>query len=206
MKNIRENYTLKTFKEFVIDNYSDLFEELNKPALGKDLPKHQTLSNKIINKKFSNRTNVNNNANKPVGQGVKAIVTNANITTPKMKLSANNSKNPLGKSISNKNESYYYTYNEQYDNGYKAALLDVMEMIKENGSLDFIYEFLEEKWEGFSKFMDTPATDILKNAEGRRKARMLNAQKGLMIADRRKQRGLETFMTNPHRQKNQLAK
>ena len=114
MKNIRENYTLKTFKEFVIDNYSDLFEELNKPALGKDLPKHQTLSNKIINKKFSNRTNVNNNANKPVGQGVKAVLTNVNITTPKMKLSANNKKSPLGKSISNKNESYYYT-DEDFD-------------------------------------------------------------------------------------------
>ena len=32
---MEKNY-IKTFKEFVIDNYSDLFEDIKKPVLGKD--------------------------------------------------------------------------------------------------------------------------------------------------------------------------
>jgi len=113
MKNIIEKYSVKTLGEFIEDNYSDLFEELNKPVLGKNPLKQDTPSSNKGLHSILNKNKINN-TNKPVGQGVKAVLTNVNITTPKMKLSANNKKSPLGKSISNKNESYYYT-DEDFD-------------------------------------------------------------------------------------------
>ena len=109
MKNIREYYKIETLDEFITNNYSDLFENMKKPVLGRDIlqikqrnPKSNALKNNI------NKKNINVN-NKAIGKGIKAVVTNTNITTPKMKLSTNNNKSSLGKSISFKNESYYYT-------------------------------------------------------------------------------------------------
>ena len=112
MKNIRESYKIETLDKFIVDNYSDLFENIKKPVLGSGIlkikqqtPEPNTLKNNI------NKKNINVN-NKIVGQGVNAVVPNANITLSKIKPPINNKKvlgsNPLDR-LKNKNESYYFT-------------------------------------------------------------------------------------------------